>query len=294
MTIMKLNKFFFIGGLMVLLFFSPPASVNGNNTMKNQSLILSTGNELIEGLLQDGQFKVIRQPFLAEKWQRAVWPNFNRKTGQVYFEATNTDFGSTPHVFAFSFPAERIVPEIIIEGRYPSVSPTGSLLAYYRHPNQLWVMDLRSKKSTKLILNYAGRNPATWLSDEEILYNDTANHLYKINTSSGAKVDTGFQKVIPGALSPDGEMVLCGSYDGKIIYLYSTKTDKLKILKKLFFLSMGSCFIWFPDSSHFFFTRQTFSNQIKLKESRSLFYSSMEMEEQKLVDIFSLFGGFLK
>ncbi len=296
---MKLNgKNQFVNGLtptilgVLLFYFISPASANANDTMKNNILVLSTGNELIECLFQNGRFKINGQPLLDKNWQNAVWPNFNRKTGRVYFEAKNADFGSAPHIFAFSFPGEQPVPELITEGRYPSLSPDGLLLAYYRHPSQLWIFDIKRKKSTKFISDYAKRNPAVWISDKEIVYNDTANHLCRISVLSGVKDDTGLQKIIPGSLSPDGEKVLCGSYDGKKIYLYSIKTNTLKVLKKSLFLSMGSSFIWSPDSHHFFFTRQTLSNQIKMKESRSLFYSSQEKEEQKLVDVFSLFGGF--
>lgn len=293
---MRLEKIkYYAGGIMVLLiFFSSVSGSAENNTMKHNTLIYSTGNELIQANFYEGQFKINKQPLVSGNFQQAVWPSFNRETGQVYFEAKNTDIGSSPCIFAFSFPCEQTVPEPVIEGRYPSVSPTGSLLAYYRHPNQLWVLDIKNKKSTKLTLDYVKRNPVVWISDKEILYYNTANQLAKINVSSGAKADTGLQKVIPSALSPDGEKVLCSSYDGKKLYVYSIKSNDLKILKKSSFFSMGSSVIWAPDSRHFFFTRQTFSNQIKMKESRSLFYSSLKKEEQKLVDEFSLFGGFCK
>ena len=113
----------------------------------------------------------------------------------------------------------------------------------------------------------------------------------RLDTVSGNVESTGHDYVIPAALSPEGDQVLCGSYDGAKIFMYTIKTNKINVLKKTKLFSMGSNFVWSHDGKYFLYTRQTLSNLIKFNEIRSLFLYSLEGREIKLLYKFSLFGG---
>ncbi|BBO67243.1 hypothetical protein DSCA_11730 [Desulfosarcina alkanivorans] len=77
----------------------------------------------------------------------------------------------------------------------------------------------------------------------------------------------------------------------KKIYLYTIKTNNIKLLKKNNLFSMGSSFVWRNDGKSFLYTRQTFRNLIKLNEIPSLFLYSLDGKEKKLIDKYSFFGG---
>jgi WD40 repeat protein len=143
----------------------------------------------------------------------------------------------------------------------------------------------------KLVDNISDYQPTVWISDRSLLYTDMNNHLMKYDVISNKTEDTSYDYGIPAALSPDGSQVLCGSYDGKKIYIYTIKTNEIKLLKKTNLCSMGSSFVWRNDGKSFLYTRQTLGNIIKLNEISSLFLYSLDGKEKKLIDKFSLFGG---
>lgn len=180
----------------------------------------------------------------------------------------------------------------IIQGLSPSIPPDGSLLIYYQHPNQLWLLEIKSQIKKQIILNASNRKPIVWISDKDFLFTDKNEKLMRMNIVSERIKNTGHQYVIPDALSPDGERVLCGSYDGQKIFIYTIKTNSITTFKKTFFFSMGSSFVWTLDGKYFLYTRQTLANLIQLNESKSLFLCSLDGKEQKLIDWFALLGGF--
>lgn len=259
--------------------------------MVKESFIISPGGQLIKYSLTNSILEKHSKLLPGQQWSNVYWPTYDRGKGLLYFEAENKDFGWSRSIFCLDITNENQQAIKIIEGRRPSVSPDGRLLAYYQHPNQLWVLELESQENKKVVSNISDYQPVVWISNQQLLYTDVNNHLMRLDVGSGGMDNTGHNAIIPGALSPDGDNVLCGSYDGSKIVMYFVKTNKVTVLKKSIFFSMGSSFVWSHDGKFFLYTRQILSNLIKLKEIRSLFLYSLGGEEIKLINKFSLFGG---
>lgn len=276
-------------GFILFVFLTQP--IFSSDHMKKESVIISPGGQLIKYSLINGTLKK-RSDLLPDKqWSNAYWPTYDREKGLIYFEAENKEFGWSRSIFYIDINDEKQHPIKIIEGRRPSVSPDGRSLAYYQHPNQLWILELESQKNKKIVSDILDCQPVVWISNQQLLYADATNHLIRLNIVSENAENTGHNNILPGALSPDGYSVLCGSYDGSKISIYTVKTNELTVLKKSIFFSMGSSFVWSHDGKSFLYTRQTLSNLIKLDEIRSLFLYSLAGKEIKLIDKFSLFGG---
>jgi Tol biopolymer transport system component len=274
------------------LLFPLTQPVFSNDKMQNTLFIISNGNELVELLIQNGALSTTNNLFVDKKWDSMIWPSYDKKNGLLYFEAKNDDFGWASQIFSKKLCDKKEHPIKVIKGLSPSISPNGSLLVYYQHPNQLWLLEIKSQAKKQIVSNVSNGKPIVWISDKDFLFTDKNEKLIRMDVVSGRVKNTGHQYVIPDALSPDGERVLCGSYDGQKIFIYTIKTNSITTFKKTFFFSMGSSFVWTLDGKQFLYTRQTLLNLIQLNESRSLFLCSLDGKEKKLIDWFALFGGF--
>lgn len=287
--IKKIYKLISICAFFIFLLIQ---SAYSGDKMEKASFIISTGNELREILFQNGELKANKSILISKKFDSAVWPAYDKKNGLIYFEAQNEEFGWAHQIFSMNFFDKDQNYKKVTEGRRPAISQNGSLLAYYRHPNQLWLLEIESNTEKKIVLDISDNTPIVWISNLDFLYTDIDQNMIKMNVLSGKGVMTGHRYIIPGALSPDKKQILCGSYDGKKIFLYTISTNEIDVLKKSIFFSMGSSFVWSYDGESFLYTRQILLNQIKLIESQSLFLCMMSGKEIKLIDRFSLFGGF--
>ncbi|MDQ5986430.1 MAG: hypothetical protein CSYNP_02154 [Syntrophus sp. SKADARSKE-3] len=183
--------------------------------------------------------------------------------------------------------------EKLLEARYPSLSPDGKWLTYYHHPGQLGLFNIEKKQTKIIAYDMYHTQPPVWISSNRMLYYSVNNQLILLDISTGEKRMTGYEKIIPGALSPDGKTVLCGTFDGKKIILYSINDNKIETVYENR-LSIATNFIWRPDGRSFLFHRQTWSQQLRLREGGSLFlFSLKDRKEKDLNSGINLFGGVL-
>lgn len=283
----KTKKSFLIAVIILFLI----ANITLCNAENSEEIIISDGSNLIKFSIERRQLIDPIKLLNSDKWSYATWPSFNRHSNLIYIQGQNKDFGLNQYIFSFSIKpfGENITK--ITKGFYPSISDNGKLLSYYMHPNQLRLIDLETSKNRLLISNIAKGQPAVWLDDHTLLYSDTENRMMKINIFTSKTENTGHDFIIPGMISPNKDQVLCGNYFGDRICMYTVKKNQIKVLKKSRLLSFGTNFVWIGNSQKFLYTRQTFLNIIRLRESRSLFlYSSADMED-KLIKLFALFGG---
>jgi len=281
-------------GFVVCLFFLFTQPVFSSDKMKKENFIISPGGVLIEYVLENGSIKGSGSLPESKQWSDSYWPSYDRKNGLIYFEAEHKGSGWSRQIFFIAIDDKKMNPIRVVEGRQPSISLDGSMLAYSRHPNQLWLFDIKSKESKKAASDILAAQPVVWISSKDLLYSDLNNNLVRYDIGAGKADKTGHDHVIPGALSPGENRVLCGSYDGSKILMYTINTNKIEVLKKSILFSMGSSFVWSRNGKYFLYTKQTLSNLIRLNESRSLYRYAFGGEETLLIDKFSLFGGFSK
>jgi len=261
-------------------------------SMENDMFVLSPGSEVIKYSLKDRQLEGLGSLLPHDKWDSAYWPTYDRERKLIYFEAININISLLPNIFSINIANNKDCPVKIVEGRKPSISPTGDFLAYYQHPYELWVLEINSGSKKNIVRDISNDQPVVWISEHDLLYTNSRNELIRLDTVSGSTKFTGYKSVIPAEISPDGNSVLCGSYDGSKIFIYAIKTNKITVIKRTYIFSMGSSLVWSHNGQSFLYTRQVLSNLIKFDENRSLFLFSLEEgKEIKLSDKYSLFGG---
>ena len=275
---------------LILYILSIQPAVSSEN-MDSELFVMSPGNKMILYRLKDGKIRGLNSLLPDNKWSNAYWPCYDKANNLIYFEAENKNYGLSRLTFCIELDEKPKTPKKVVEGRRPSISPNGNLLSFYRHPNELWILEINNQKKMRIVSDISDYQPAVWISDQSLLYTDKNNHLMKLDIISKKAERTNYDYIVPAALSPDGNRVLCGSYDGKKIFLYTIKNSKIELIKKTTIFSMGSSFVWRIDGQSFLYTRQTFSNIMKFNEIQSLFLYPSNGKEQKLIDKYSLFGG---
>lgn len=263
-----------------------------NFAMSEEHYLIGTAelNEMEVFSLNEGVFKLHKKIKLPEI-THFQWPNYNRATHDLYFEGhCEVPKHRGQYIYKYN-PANNPQIEQLLEARYPALSPDGKWLAYYKHPGKLGILNLKNKQTKKIADDMDNNQPPVWISNNRMLYYSINNQLILLDTSTGEKRMTGYEKIIPGALSPDGKTVLCGTFDGNKIILYSINDNKIETVYENR-LSIATSFIWRPDGRSFLFHRQTWTQQIQLREGGSLFLFSLDDRTEKdLNSGIGLFGG---
>lgn len=264
---MKLNVVIFNFIIICVQWFG------GCNCVMGYEYYLIANGSTFDGYTLDGQEWRLSGELKFEGIWNYAWPSYYRSANVLYFEGQDKETYKT-NIYKYSRDEK---PQIVqlIEGRLPSLSTDGQWLTYYRHPNQLWLFDIGNRQTRKIADDMENYQPPVWISPSRILYYSVNKQLVLLDTATSDKKTIGHEKIIPGALSPDGKLVLCGSYDGQKIYLYTIETNTTEVIKENKFLGMHSRFIWRPDGKGFFYLGQRWSTILTLREGYSLFLFSL-------------------
>lgn len=268
--------------------------VLADDTLKKEQFLGSFSGVLSKVIFQQNKISTIENVLNDEKLINAYWPSYDEENKILYFVARDKlEQRAGTNIYRISLPPIDQEPiKLIDNARHPSLSPDNKLLAFYRHPNQLWVYSIENRKFQKAVINIANYQPCVWISNTSLLYIDLDNDLLLFDVSKGEMQKTDFSNIVPGALSPDGKKVLCGSSDGMKIYFYFPFSNELEVIKESKIRSMGTTFVWLPCGDGFLFTMQTWSNLLKFDESRALYlFNLSDKEESFLLDKIALFGG---
>jgi hypothetical protein len=284
-----MNKLTIIG-LSIVTFVFMYSSICYPSDDTEISYILAIDGNLKKIHLHDNKVEREESILDVNQWSHISSPSLNSKNNELFFEAQNLRETTSAQIYAINLSDSTHQPKKIIEGRSPSINANGTLLAYYKHPNQLWILSLESNENRKISDDIFNGYPALWYTDSDLLYITKEDKLEKINSTTGVKKDTGIEGVAPSALSPKGGKVLCSS-NARKIYLYSPDNNKLEVIKEFSFLSVGSFLVWTPDGESFLYTRQTLFKQLQLREAHDLFLYSLKGKEQKILEYVALFGG---
>jgi hypothetical protein len=279
--------------LFIYIFFQSERLTFPGNTMNKEHYVLSLSCTLKLLSLKNG--KLIKSSILLDykKVGNVLWPSYNKMNNDIYYQGESKS-SEYSNIYRINLLKDHNQPKLFIEaGRCPSVSPDGNLLAYYIHPNQLWFLKLNNKVKIKYPNNIAIDYPITWISDHCFLYDNKEEQLVILDAYTGKEKQTGYYKIIPYALSPNGKKVLCGSYGVSQILLYDIETNTMEVLKKSRFLFFRGSLVWSDDGKNFLYSQQTFSNVIKLLEISDLFHYSLKNgKKTHLLKKRALFGGF--
>lgn len=278
--------------LIIVFLFKMP--VYANDTMKHEPFLASFSGVLHKCILQRDKISIAGDILNNDKWSHVYWPSYDEAKKSIYFVAKDgLDQDADANIYSISLlPLSQKPKKLIDNARHPSLSPKKNLLAFYRHPNQLWIQNLKNMNAQNFASDIANYQPCVWVSNTHLLYIDLNNELVLLDVPNGEKQKVGYSSIVPGVLSPDGKKVLCGSSDGMKIYFYFPLSNTIELIKENKLRSMGTSFIWLPDGSGFLFTMQTWSNILRLNESRGLFlYTLSEGKETLLLDKIDIFGG---
>jgi hypothetical protein len=278
---------------IILVSFLWPGMINCIEN--HEQLLASFSGALKKIVLYNNQIKFTERMLDQMVWSYVYWPAYDRETKTVYFsghENLNVKSGINIYSINLSTPNNKL-EKLIDNADFPALSPDNNQLAFYRHPNQLWIKNLDSTevKAKKIIDDMANFQPCVWFSNNQLIYINLTKKLVIFNLLSGMRQETGYDDIIPGSLSPEGDVILCGATDGKKIFLYFPLSNQVKLIKENKFRSLGTSFIWLSDGNHFLFTMQPWSRILTLDESHDLFLSTLNGKETHLKDKIALFGG---
>ena len=288
---MKLWRFLSVFFFITFLIKMPVIS---NDTAKKDQFVASFSGALERFTLERGKISAAKNILNSNRWSHVYWPSYDEEKDLIYFVAKDShDQESKTNIYRISFLSLNQDPvRLVINARHPSLSPDNNIMAFYRHPNQLWIQRIGEINERKVVSDIVNYQPCVWVSNTHLLYVNLSNDMVLLDLAKSEKKKTGFNSIVPGALSPNGKKVLCGSSDGKKIYYYSPISNELKLIKENKFRSIGTSFIWLPDGTGFFFTMQTWFNILRFNESRNLFlYTLSDQKETFLVEKIALFGG---
>jgi len=261
-----------------------------SNDKFEYSLVISNGVELKLANLIDNAIKNTQEILDRLEWTHALYPCFNAKNNELFFEAENLRSPTPVWIYAINLSGKAYEPRKIVEGQAPSINTNYSMLSYYKHPHELWVVSFENGEKRKIADDIGNNTPAVWFSEYELLYRNKENKLVKINGETGAKKDTGIEGIDPSAFSPKIGKVLC-SADGRKIYLYSPENNNLELIKEFKFLSVGRSFVFTNNGDSFLYTRQTLFKQLQINEGHDLFICLLNGNETKVLENVALFGG---
>lgn len=282
-----------------ILFFTTMISMHSmltfaKDTGNVENIIASFSGVLQVCIIQDRKFQTVENLLDKDKWSHVYWPSYDEVNKDIYFAASGSpsQVGKS-NIYRLSLLTTSQEPKKIMENaRHPALSPDKKTLAFYRHPNQLWIKSLGEMNTEKVVCDIANYQPCVWSSNKQLLYIDLDNNLILLDVQKGKNQETGYNSIVPGALSPDGKIVICGSSDGKKIYFYYLTANKLKLILHSKFRSVGTSFIWLSNGNYFLFTIQSWANLLRLNESRNLFlFTISNQEKTSLLGRTALFGG---
>ena len=257
----------------------------------SERYLLAIGGELGVYAIRDGAM-VLERRVLDAQWGDVAAPNVHPTNGTVYFEAKATRRLGSAKIYSLRSLDSSDAPQEVVEGRSPSLSPDGKKIAFYRHPDQLWLMSLIDHSQEKLADDMARYfRQVVWISSSELLFRDTGDRLMLLNTVSMDRKDTGHRGLVPAALSPDRKRVLCGTSVGRRIVLYSIEDGAVKTLVEKVAFSVGPSPVWSLNGDSFLYTRQRLRSYLRLSEGEDLALRSMGGKERFVMSEAALFGG---
>lgn len=293
---LKINKPAFPINIFLLFFviFLYGNLAYGKN---NQNFIFSNGRNLISASFANEKIEKQTPVFDANKWSHVVWPTYDSNTNTLFVEALDSE-SLNRFIVQASFNNGKIsgIKKIIKDGRMPKLSPNGAVLAFYNHPHQLSLYNLKPKEEFNLSNDLNDRYPVVWLSNDEVMYKSKFKRIVILNIKTKEKryLDSPLENdFYPYCLSVDSKFVYGGSFDGNKIYSYSLSENKINLIKK--YKVVGGITNIIANEKGFVFTKQRVRDLFLLKDLPRLFYYDFKDESE--VEISSptrLFGGFFE
>lgn len=272
----------YLGHLLVLLVVCHPS------VLYSAQNILSDGDRLYEVSWNDDLFDIRIIDFIDYR-STILWPSFNQRTGDVYFERDNR-IESTICKVSMNDSTKNVVE--IVSGRSPSVSPTGEWLSFKTISNDLYVRNLLTGELRIVCRGVMSITPASWATADELLYVDMGGDLYRYNCMTKNVKNTGYYQVIPYSLSPDGRKVICKTINKPELMIYYPYSNELRVLKKFRCIQVGSSFVWESNSLRFFYTRQSFFSAMMPDGPHGLYRCTLDGDDKRLEKNFYMRGGF--
>ena len=179
------------------------------------------------------------------------------------------------------------------DGKYPSVSPGGRFISFYRRFNEINIYDTISKKTV-----YVGADaktiPAVWISDTKLMYITEYKQVRVIDAVSNKISGSWPDGVYPIALSPDGKAVLCVTDNFSSILLYKTDGNYVDTIKKPgFFFKTSERLVWSSSGRSFIYVRRrnTFSLSISDSPYDLYMFNIDTRKEKRVMSKVVLWGG---
>lgn len=265
-------------------------TLTDSTLLAGEQYLLSNGGTLQKVLLHDDKVLQVVNILNSKEWSHSIWPTYNEKEHDIYFQARRGS--EKTKIYKTNLISSVNEATVITDGSSPSLSVDLRLMAFYRHPNELWIHDLAKSDEWLIAQDLYHNRPVVWITKNKLMYFDESKRLLIIDVETNKKTYTGHQNAIPVVFSSDKKKVLCVSYNGKSIILYSLKLNKIEEIIKTKFISIGSSFIWHNNDEGFLYSRQNWKNIFRFLERKDLYsYKFKDKKDVKLLEKVSLMGG---
>ena len=251
---------------------------------------MSNGGILLDAVIEDSSFEKKPVQLTIAGLSAMVWPS-SGSDGYLYFQGRGVKEGAGIFRLLPDDEDGEVTP--VVAGILPSISPSGRYLSFFRirhKTKRLLVIHVESGRTLVDLSGVGAVQPTVWISDQQMMLNLDDRKLVSLNVSTGEISDLNNPGLVPGAASPDRTKVLCGTYDGKRVYLLDSASGEVRPLIETYFTTVGTNFVWSNNGRAFLYSRQSIKNLVQLRESRDLFLHGVD-GDLKLISDLSLFGG---
>lgn len=268
--------------ILVLILYNNPIATEANPTC----MIISNGSQLKhinigeEATLIDSM--VLENPEL----RNITWPLYSYSTSDLFFEAYSNGKSGIYKIEMLNISKK---PELLYYGKYPSLSPDESAIAYINEQNMTVITDI-STGNTEFVHKSINKpsiwKRPTWLNNTELIYISEKDEVSVFNRKERSHCILFVEKLLPLASKKD--LVLFTNHKANTIYKY--KSGKLSVVRKTFFFTIGPAAVIINDN--FLYSRQTWQKLFSFSEEKSTFQYSIKINKDvRLIIDSSLFGS---
>jgi hypothetical protein len=256
-------------------------------------VVLSDGSGVASYALVDGAVRDKTVLVSPHEFSAVEWPSWSSERREIIFQGQRGRETVGIFVLPLSAVGSGAPPRRIADGRLPALSPDGRWLASVLGAHQLRVTDLVGVPHfTTDLPGTRFYRPLVWLGNTTLAFLGDDLELKALDIKTRSLRNLGAPKAVPVAFMHATNEILCVAYDGSELFAVDPTSGERRYIAGYLGRSIHSGVVWDDESRSLLFTRQTWPNLLRLRESTDLFRLNADGSEDRIQPNVALFGGF--